>query len=382
MDSESINKTDNFYDVYGLSHNGFLAEMISAALHFTYIDMEAFEKQFHISFKEKFAKGIGVILENNLMEIREKKLYLTEHGAHYINVMIQFFCSEYSKKKLRTAIDMKSPAAAEDEESFLLSYNADDYDRPSVAADIVVFSMMNLKDKEPKRSPDPRLKVLLIRRGEHPYMNKWALPGGFLRKDETIEECALREVTEETNVTPKALIPVGVFSDPERDMRTRVVSNAFVSVVDADEYSTHGGNDAAEAEWFDVSFNTPKENNVIINLSNGEICIDCLLETITDPLGNTTYSIIKNGGLAFDHAKIIASAFRTMREMKDEYDLVFRFLPEKFTLSSMQKIHEIINNISDQPANFRRKVMNYVAETDEYEDCTGHRPAKLYERKL
>lgn len=378
MDSESINKTDNFYDVYGLYHNGFLAEMISAALHFTYIDMEAFEKQFHISFKEKFAKGIGVILENNLMEIREEKLHLTGHGTDYINRIIRLFCSQYSEKKLSTA----HPAAAEDEESFLSSYNADDYDRPSVAADIVVFSMMNLKDKEPKRSPDPRLKVLLIKRGEHPYMNKWALPGGFLRKNETIEECALREVTEETNVTPKALIPVGVFSEPERDIRTRVVSNAFVSVVDADEYSTHGGNDAAEAEWFDVSFNTQNENKIIINLSCGDTRIDCLLEAITDHLGNTTYSIIENGGLAFDHAKIIASAFSTMRKMKDEYELVFHFLPEKFTLSSMQKIHEIINNISDQPANFRRKVMNYVAETDEYEDCTGHRPAKLYERKL
>ena len=71
-----------------------------------------------------------------------------------------------------------------------------------------------------------------------------------------------------------------------------------------------------------------------------------------------------------------------MRSQKDEYELVFRFLPEKFTLSSMQRVYEIINNIFDQPANFRRKSANYVVETDEYEDCIGHRPAKLYERKL
>ena len=71
-----------------------------------------------------------------------------------------------------------------------------------------------------------------------------------------------------------------------------------------------------------------------------------------------------------------------MRNQKDEYDLVFRFLPERFTLSSFQKAYEIINNIFEQPANFRRKIMNYVVETDEYEECVGHRPAKLYERKL
>ena len=71
-----------------------------------------------------------------------------------------------------------------------------------------------------------------------------------------------------------------------------------------------------------------------------------------------------------------------MRNQKDEYELVFRFLPKKFTLSSMQRVYEIINNIFDQPANFRRKAANYVVETDEYEDCIGHRPAKLYERKL
>lgn len=270
----------------------------------------------------------------------------------------------------------------DDEKTFLENYNANDYDRLSIAADIVVFSMMSSKDIQPKRSPEPKLKVLLIKRGEHPYKHCWALPGGFLRKNETVEECALREISEETNVAPKALLPIGVFSEPDRDIRTRVVSNAFVSVVDADEYNTFGGDDAIDAKWFDVSFKTFNGNEAAISLSLNEIHIECILEEKTDFLGNVTYIIKDDGGLAFDHAKILATAFRVMRNQKNEHELIFRFLPERFTLSSLQKAYEIINNIFDQPANFRRKIMNYVTETDEYEECVGHRPAKLYERKL
>ena len=370
-----------FQDIYRLPQEESIAKMVSVAFYFAFVDMDAFEKRFHISFKEKFAKEIEFVLENNLMEIRGNRIYLTERGADYINGVIPLFYSDRSKEELKTAFQKRSLASAEDERLFLSAYNANDYERPSVAADIVVFSMMNPKDTEPKRSPEPKLKVLLIKRGEHPYMNCWALPGGFLRNDETIEECALREVSEETNVRPKALLPIGVFSDPERDVRTRVISNAFVSVVDADACSALGGDDAVAAEWFDVSFDALEDDKVMLRLSCGEIGIGCMLEEADDSLGNSTYQIVGDGGLAFDHAKIIAAAFRTMRSMKDEYDLVFRFLPEKFTLSSMQKAYEIIHNISEQPANFRRKVMHYVSETDEYEDCIGHRPAKLYERK-
>lgn len=371
-----------FQDIYRLPQDESIAKMVSVAFYFAFVDMDAFKKRFHIDFKEKFAREIEFVLENKLMEIKGTRIYLTERGADYINGVIPLFYSDRSKEELKTAFNKKSLVTAEDERLFLSAYNANDYDRPSIATDIVVFSMMSLKDIKSKRSPEPKLKVLLIKRGEHPYMNHWALPGGFLRKDETIEECAFREVSEETNVTPMALMPIGVFSDPERDVRTRVVSNAFVSVVDADEYSTLGGDDAVAAEWFDVSFNTFKDDKVTINLSCGDIRIECILEEHIDSLGNVTYTITDDGGLAFDHAKIIATAFRAMRNQKDEYDLVFRFLPERFTLTSFQRAYEIINNIFEQPANFRRKIMNYVVETDEYEECVGHRPAKLYERKL
>lgn len=269
----------------------------------------------------------------------------------------------------------------DEEQQFLLNYDPNKYDRPSVATDIVIFSMADLEASS-RRAPTPSLQVLLVKRGQHPYKDHWALPGGFLQRHETIEECALREAKEETKVNPRALLPVGVFSDPERDIRTRVISHAFVSVVDAEKVTPLGGDDAAEAAWFTVSFERQGQNRTAITLTRGNVQHRCLLEETLDPFGQIHDTICDNGGLAFDHAKILAAAFRTIRNRHDDYDLVFRFLPEKFTLSSMQRVYEILNNIVDQPANFRRKIMGYVSETDEYENCVGHRPAKLFERKI
>ncbi len=232
-----------------------------------------------------------------------------------------------------------------------------------------------------RRAPTPSLQVLLVKRGQHPYKDHWALPGGFLKRNETIEECALREVEEETKVPPRALLPIGVFSDPERDIHTRVISHAFVSVVDAEKVIPHGGDDASEAAWFSVSFERQAQNWTTITLTHGDVQHCCLLEEKLDRFGQIHDTICDNGGLAFDHAKILAAAFRTIRNRHDDYDLVFRFLPKRFTLSSMQRVYEILTNIVDQPANFRRKIMGYVSETDEYEICVGHRPAKLFERK-
>lgn len=369
-----------FQDIYSLPQDESIAKMVSVAFYFAFVDMEAFEKRFHIRFEEKFSEEIKFVLDNGLMEIKGKRIYLTDRGADYINGVIPLFYSDRSKEELKTAFNRKSLSGAEDEQLFLSAYNPNDYDRPSVATDIVVFSMMSLQDAQPRRSPDPKLKVLLIKRGEHPYMNCWALPGGFIRNDETVEACAFREVSEETGVTPRALLPIGVFSEPDRDVRTRVISNAFVSVVDADAYHAQGGDDAVAAEWFDVSFEET-DGNVTLRLSNDDTAMVCRLMATEDAFGNLKYQIIDRGGLAFDHCKILSTAFRFMRSQKDEYELIFRFLPERFTLLSLQKTYEIINNIFEQPANFRRKITNYVVETDEYEDCVGHRPAKLYKRK-
>ena len=120
------------------------------------------------------------------------------------------------------------------EKEFLSHYSQNDYERPSLTADIVAFIIRSEESDNYKRNSETKLSILLINRGEHPFKGHWALPGGFLQPSETIEECALREITEEANVTPVSLMPVGVFSQPGRDPRGWIISNAFASVISED----------------------------------------------------------------------------------------------------------------------------------------------------
>ena len=268
-----------------------------------------------------------------------------------------------------------------DEKSFLTEYSLDNYDRPSVAADIVLFTMRTEAENSYRHEPKSNLSLLLIRRGEHPFLDCWALPGGFMRGRETTEECAYREITEEAGVTPAALMSVGVFSEPDRDPRGRVISHAFLSVAGGEHISVFGGDDAIDARWFDVSFYNDTDGSCILTLTNENTVLKAVLTEKNSRFGRTEYNIVNSGGLAFDHGKIIASALAQLRKYAKDFELIFDFLPEKFTLTELQRVQETIMNISVLPANFRRKIAGYVTETDEYTSGAGHRPAKLFRRK-
>jgi hypothetical protein len=97
--------------------------------------------------------------------------------------------------------------------------------------------------------------------------------------------------------------------------------------------------------------------------------------------GMHEYEILENDGLAFDHAKMIVTALDIIKDAAKDYNVVFEFLPDKFTLNAMQTVTETIMGISLLTPNFRRKVANYIEETDEYIEGVGHRPARLYKRK-
>lgn len=172
------------------------------------------------------------------------------------------------------------------EQEFLASYNPDKYPKPSLTADVAIFA----RDGE-------ALRLLLIRRGGHPYLGRLALPGGFANKNEPLEETAARELLEETGVSGVPLTLVGVFSKPGRDPRGWVVTAAYCSVVDADAISVKAGDDAADAQWYDVAHDRAAG---IITLSRGT-------ERVSILDGKEPAS-----GLAFDHAEIITAALRTL----------------------------------------------------------------------
>lgn len=114
-----------------------------------------------------------------------------------------------------------------------------DYPRPSVTVDIVLLT-----------DAFPHPKVLLIRRKNPPFKDLWALPGGFLDMDETLEESALRELNEETNIADVQLTQVGTFGHPDRDPRGRVITVAYVGIIKSEQQQATAGSDAAEVAWF------------------------------------------------------------------------------------------------------------------------------------
>lgn len=161
------------------------------------------------------------------------------------------------------------------EQEFLAAYNADIYPKPSLTADVAVFS----------RSGDT-LRLLLIRRGGHPCLGLLALPGGFANKNEPLEQTAARELLEETGVSGVPLQLVGVFSKPGRDPRGWTVSAAYATLIDAAQITVQAGDDAADAQWYDV----------------------ITADDIRLRRGAEEISLRDGNGLAFDHADIIRCA--------------------------------------------------------------------------
>ena len=267
------------------------------------------------------------------------------------------------------------------EKEFLSGYNIGDYERPSVTTDVVAFRIRSEESDNYKRNSENKLSILLVRRGQHPFKDCWALPGGFLQPGETIEACAVREITEETNVTPVSLMPVAVFSEPGRDPRGWIISNAYACIISEDSVRQAAGDDASDAQWFDVRFEQDKDGDWRLDLCFGQTQLHAVLTEQETRFSKTSFAIRDSGNLAFDHARIIATALTALRQGVRDIETVFDFLPEKFTLTAMQKVQETIMNISILPANFRRKFKDFVVETDEYTQGAGHRPAKLYRRK-
>jgi 8-oxo-dGTP diphosphatase len=216
------------------------------------------------------------------------------------------------------------------------TYNASQYERPSVTVDVVIFTIL-----------DGELKVLLIKRKHWPYEGMWAIPGGFVGTNEGLEEAAYRELREETSVSGEDvyLEQLYTFGNPGRDPRTRVITVAYFALVGADKLHLLDGklratDDAAEVDWFSTSA-SPQ--------------------------------------LAFDHDEILNYAITRLR-YKLEYSAVgFQLLPECFSLRELQQAYETILGEELDKGNFRSKLRKrgVVEATDGYQE-TGGRPARLY----
>lgn len=289
----------------------------------------------------------------------------------------------------------KSPVnkQGQTEKQFLSEYDASQFERPSVTVDMLVFTVADEEEQNYRKLSQKTLQILLIKRGEHPYLGQWALPGGFVSPKESLEEAARRELRTETNIDNIYLEQLYTWGDVERDPRTRVISTSYIALVDSEALEVKAGDDAAEAQWFQLEDRWLRETKTAT--SDGSITekwVELRLrglgkelsatmkvtKTVAGRIVRETREIVETNQLAFDHAKIILYALERLRNKIEYTDIAFALMPELFTLSELQQVYEVILGKELLAAAFRRKVADKVLETNQYRKHAGHRPSKYF----
>lgn len=290
---------------------------------------------------------------------------------------------------------------SDEEKAYLAGYDITKFERPSVATDIAIFSIMEKGEQENYRKlPEKALKLLLIKRATYPFKDRWALPGGFCRPDEDVQETALRELYEETHVNAAYLQLAGTFGEVGRDPRGWIISNTFLSLVDGEDCKPRGGSDAWEAKWFSVKLHTKEvkrkqgedavemvtEYELILCHEGSEEKLTAVIREHKEFVNyheKVCYEVVDNEALAFDHAKIILHTLLFLRKsVNNDWKVAFDLLPEYFTLTQLQNAFELVLDEKLLTANFRRKINDLVVETEQILEGNGHRPAKLFRRKI
>jgi 8-oxo-dGTP diphosphatase len=233
------------------------------------------------------------------------------------------------------------------EAAFLAAYDPSTYPRPSVAVDVVVVS-----------ADGGELRALLVRRSEHPHQGAWALPGGFVRLDESLDDAAARVLREKTGLKGVFLEQLYTFGNPARDPRTRVISVSYYALVDPARFQAASGH-APEA-WAGK------------------------LQVPWDGEAGGPVSVVgpekRRLKLAFDHAEVLGVAVKRLRGKLDYAPLGFQLLPATFTLLELQRVHETILGRPLNKDSFRRRMLasGQLKSTGKTQSGVEHRPAELY----
>jgi len=279
------------------------------------------------------------------------------------------------------------------EDEFLKKYDASIFERPSVTVDMLIFTVVNEEEENYRKLPEKALKLLMVKRGEHPFMGQWALPGGFVSTHESLEDAALRELKTETNVDNVYMEQLYAWGDVGRDPRTRVISCSYMALVDSYKLNIVAGDDADDAKWFNIRYNLAQEKKTInekgyileklysINLWNGNEDLSAtvkVVEVVEGKVIKTSREVVEAKGIAFDHPKMIEYGIERLKNKIEYTDIAFNLMPELFTLSELQQVYEVILGRELLAAAFRRKIADMVVETNQFTKDAGHRPSKLY----
>lgn len=207
------------------------------------------------------------------------------------------------------------------------------YPKPFVTVDVLIFTI-----------EDSALKILLVKRANEPYVGQWAIPGGFVNEHESLEEAAKRILIDKTGVSDVYLEQLYTFGEPKRDPRGRVITVSYFALIPFQDLQNINNDKVSEVSWFDTK---------------------------------------KTPVLAFDHSKILEYALSRLKTKAGYSNIVYGLLPDKFKLSDLQKVYEIILGQPLDKRNFRKRMLGteLLAETGEKQQNGAHRPAMLYEFK-
>lgn len=235
-------------------------------------------------------------------------------------------------------MSMNGKGRAAGEKEFLSHYHPEKYACISITVDAIVFGVMKDTTDNYRKLDKQSLKILLVKRENYPYKDCYSLPGGFVGEKETFEDTLQRVLTDKTGLSDIYSEQLYTFGSVERDPRMRIVSCAYISLVDIKQAKIEG------AEWFDIED-------------------------------------IRGMELAFDHRMIIEEALKRLRGKINYTDIVFHMMPQEFTISELQEVYEIILGKKLLQAAFRRTISEKLENTGKMTSNAGHRPSRIFRYK-
>ncbi len=265
------------------------------------------------------------------------------------------------------------------EEEFLKDYNPDQYEKLSMTTDILILSISDEIQANYRKSNKKYMSVLLVKRDDYPFKDKWCLPGGFLDVKEDLEDCPKRILARETGLHDIYLEQLYTFGSVNRDPRMRIVSSSYMALVDKNRLKDKLSDNAS---WFNIQY-FDEEDNVLVILDNGTDTLKFKIKKVLKEKTTDRYKfeIEENNDLAFDHPLVIWSGIERLKNKINYTDVVFNMMPELFALGDLQQVYEVILNKKLLDPAFRRIIADKVEKTEFVQTGAGHRPSALFRYK-
>ena len=265
------------------------------------------------------------------------------------------------------------------EEEFLKNYDSRVFQKLSMTTDIIIFSVSDEEVNNYRKLSKKKFSVLLVKREDYPFKDKWCLPGGFIKIDEDLEDAPKRILANETNIHNIYLEQLYTFGSVNRDPRMRIVSTSYMALIDKNRLNDKLNTNAA---WFNVEY-YEKDNIIDVTLTSKDEILTFKVKKVLKELTTDRYKfeVIENDSIAFDHPLVIVSGIERLKNKIEYTDIVFNMMPEYFTLGELQQVYELILNKKLLDPAFRRIISSKVVKTDKIKTGEGHRPSYLFKYK-